>query len=244
MKKLTAFLTAGCSLGLASLGYGLPVLNEIVVNDVSTDTHEFFEICGDPGSSLTGLTLVVIEGEGTPAGTIDIAIGLTGVVPANGLYVLGTAALGCQNQTMSANVVENGGETILLVSGFSSSVGTDVDPENDGVANFSIGTIVDGLGFRLPSSGDLTYYGVQNLGPDTGTDGTANFDVAGAARCADCTGAWGIICLDGTEGAPVCDTNNPFTDYNVSNATPCGPNACPPISVDQSTWGGVKGKYR
>ena len=140
---------------------------------------------------------------------------------------------------------KNGGETILLVQGFSSSVGFDIDANDDGVADGPIGTILDGIAFAKPSSGDAPgYYGVPTLGPDTGNDGTNDFDVAGAARCDDCQGNWGIICLAGTEGDPVCDTDNAFNDYNVTAASPCSGNLCQPVSVDPSTWGHIKADYR
>jgi hypothetical protein len=244
MKKVaTILLSAACGLGLASPGFAV-ALNEVVVNDVSTDDQEFVEICGTPGTSLTAYTLVVIEGEGAPAGTIDVAIGLTGVIGASGLYTVGDPLVSCANQTMAVSTLENGGETILLVLGFTGSVGMDIDAGNDGVADGPIGTIVDGLGLALPSSGDLTYYGVPVLGPDMGADGTANFDVAAAGRCGDCTGGWTIICLDGTEGAAVCAPNPLNPQYIITHATPCAVNACPPISVEQTSWGLIKGEYR
>ena len=59
-----------------------------------------------------------------------------------------------------------------------------------------------------------------------------------------CFGQWGMICLDGTEGALVCDVNNPFNPYIVLGATPCLGNSCPPLSVDDSTWGRIKAIYR
>ena len=104
--------------------------------------------------------------------------------------------------------------------------------------------VVDGIGFAKPSAGDATYYGVPTLGPDTGDAGGSDFDVAGAARCSDCDGDWGMICLNGTEGDPVCDTSNPFNNYIVEAASPCGGNLCSPISVEDASWGAVKSLYR
>ena len=145
---------------------------------------------------------------------------------------------------MAASTLENGGETILLGLGFPGSIGVDIDANDDCVAEGSIGTIVDGLGLALPSSGDCAYDGVPALGADVGTDGTANFDVAAAGRCGDCQGPWTIICLDGTEGAAVCAPNPANPQYVITHATPCEVNACPPISVEQTTWGQIKGGYR
>jgi hypothetical protein len=127
-------------------------------------------------------------------------------------------------------------------------VGTDIDADNDGVADGSIGTIVDGVGTAVPSSADATYYGVPTLGPDTGTTGTATFDVAGVVRCIECSGSWGMICLSGTDptdgGYAPCDTNNTFNPYFVTDATPGAANLCPPVSVDAQTWGKTKADYR
>ncbi|MCA9753540.1 MAG: hypothetical protein KC591_15200, partial [Gemmatimonadetes bacterium] len=214
-------------------------LNEVVANDTSSDDMEFVELCGTPGTDLSGYTLVVIEGEGTAMGTIDVAQALSGVIPADGFFVIGDAAVS-PDLLMSANWIENGGETVLLVQNFTGSQGMDIDAENDCVADGPIGTVVDAIGFARPSQGDCgSYYGALALGPDTGDSGTADFDVAGAARCTDCDGDWGMICLAGTEPAtdPGCDTNNAFNPYVVSFASPGTQNLCGPVSVESSSWG-------
>lgn len=219
-------------------------INEAVMNDVSLDTHEYVELCGS-GESLDGLSLVVIEGEGATAkGIIDVVVPLSG--PISGYYVIGDAAVS-PDLLMSENWIENGGLTILLVRNFSSAQGTDIDTNDDGIADVSIGTIVDGVGTAVPSAGDATYYGVPTLGPDTGDTGTANFDVAGVVRCIDCDGAWGMICLNGTEPlgtGTACDTGSAFNPYFVEFASPGAPNLCLPVSVEPETWGKTKASYR
>jgi hypothetical protein len=232
---------------LASEGFAqsIPRFNEIVVNDVSDDDAEFVEVHSDPGANLTALTIVVIEGESSEnMGVIDLAIPLTGSAGPDGLYVLGDPSISCAEQIKSEGF-ENGGQTFLLVAVFTGAVGQDIDVDDDGVRDgaFPAVLILDSISFVRPSEGDAAYGGWV-LGPDTGNDGTGDFDVAGAASCAPPV-PWGLICLEGTEGASVCDTNNPFNDYNVTNATPCAPNACgPPVSVDKISWGLLKGQYR
>ncbi len=242
MKKATT-LASAAMLALAGAANAVTI-NEAVMNDVSLDTHEFVELCGN-GETLDGLTLVVIEGEGATAkGIIDQAIALSG--PISGYYVIGDAAVS-PDLLMADNWIENGGLTILLVSGFSSAQGTDIDANDDGIADVSIGTIVDGVGTAVPSAGDATYYGVPTLGPDTGDSGTANFDVAGVVRCIDCDGAWGMICLNGTEPSPTgtaCDTGSTFNPYFVEFASPGSTNLCPPVSIENETWGKTKASYR
>lgn len=241
MKKLTTLTSAvAAAFALSGAAYAVTI-NEVVANDVGADDYEFVELCGT--GSLDGLTLVIIEGEGTTAkGLIDVAIPLSG--PISGYYVIGDAAVS-PNLLQAAGWIENGGETVLLVSGFTGSIGTDIDANDDGIADVAIGTIVDGVGFALPSSGDATYFGVPTLGPDTGDTGTSNFDVAGLVRCRDCDGAWGMICLNGTEPTGAgCDTSNPFNPYSVEYVSPGTANPCGTVAVDPETWGKMKSNYR
>jgi hypothetical protein len=247
MKKVTlsVVVAAACLVfaGVAAAQMA-PSLNEVVMNDTSGDDHEFVEICGEPGTDLTGYTVIVIEGEGTSAGLIDRAFALTGVIGASGFYTLGDAAV--NPDQIKGDTIENGANTILLVTNFSGNVGQDLDADNDCVEDGPFpGTIVDGVATAKPSSNDCSYYGVPVLGPDTGDDGTADFDVAGVARCGDCDGDWGMICLNGTEPTdPGCDINNAFNPYVVTYASPGSGNLCSPVSVEDSSWGRIKSDYR
>ncbi|GJM44430.1 MAG: hypothetical protein DHS20C21_12720 [Gemmatimonadota bacterium] len=235
MKKVTITLLVGAAtLSLASLAFAqAPQLNEIVSNDISGDDHEFIEICGDPFTDLSGYSIVEIEGDATSStGTIDHVHNLAGVIGASGIYTIGHAAITCADELLDRSV-ENGGKTILLVLNSTAVVGMDIDADDDGNADGPIGTIVDAVGMGQP--GDLTYYGAPFIGPD------GSFDPAGVARCEDCTGAWGIICLDGTEPTgPGCDTGV----YSQAYASPCVGNSCGPVSVDENTWGATKALYK
>ncbi|MBZ0266535.1 hypothetical protein K8I85_00130 [bacterium] len=236
MKKVTsALVVVGASLALAAAA-SAQTLNEVVSNDISTDDHEFVEICAQPGTDMGGLTLVEIEGDATSStGTIDKAIALGGVVGASGFFTIGHAAITCADMLLDASI-ENGGKTILLVSGFSASVGMDIDANDDGIADGPIGTILDAVG--MGSVGDLTYYGAPFVGPD------GSFDPAGVARCGDCDGDWGMICLDGTEPTGTACTLGGDPAYVEDFASPCAANSCGTVSVDESSWGGTKALYR
>lgn len=247
MKILSTCLLVAISIvGLASLATAQqgPRLNEIVRNDVSTDDREFVEICAEPGTNLADYWIIEIEGE-TAKGNIDKAIRLTGTVGASGLYTIGMPLVVCADQ-IDPLTIENGGVTILLVQGFTGQVNLDLDTNDDCVADGPFpGTIVDGVGMGMPSAGDCyTYYGVPGLGPDTGSGGTGDFDPAGVARCLDCTGGWGMICLEATEGTPFCFANNPQGLYNVDAASPCARNLCGVVPVESTTWGSIKNTYK
>jgi hypothetical protein len=221
------------------------VINEWVSNDTSTDDREFIELCGMPGESLDGLTIVLVEGEGTGSGIIDKIISLNGyVVNAMGYFVIGDAAVN-PDLELAAGWIENGGNNILLLADFDEQlypIGTDIDAEDDCVADFSIGTVVDGVGYGRPDlvpPDCIVYYGIVGVGPD------GSYDPAGGARCDDCDaigGEWYIICLNGTEPTdPGCTVAD---GYYISYATPGASNACAPVSNEASSWGGVKSMYR
>jgi len=230
MKKLLLVAFAVC---IAVPAYGLQI-NEWVSNDISTDDYEFIELYGSPGEDLTGLSIILIEGESTK-GMIDQVINLDGYfTDAAGYFVVGDPLV-LPDLEMTPGWIENGGNNIILVEGLLQTLGTDIDFDDDCVEDLPIGTVIDAVGYGY-GYGDpdcITYYGAVPVGPD------GNYDPAGGAWCC---GAWAIICLDGTEPTgPGCAE----PDYVVGYATPGGPNDCfGPTATDNSTWGGVKALYR
>jgi len=233
MKKLLLIAFAVC---IAAPAYGVQI-NEWVSNDISTDDFEFIELYGNPGEDLTGLSIILIEGESSK-GMVDQVISLDGYfTDAAGYFVVGDPLVS-PDLEMSPGWIENGGNNIILVDGLEADVAagvTDVDLEDDCVEDRTIGTIVDavGYGYGYEAADCITYYGAVPVGPD------GNYDPAGGALCC---GYWAMICLDGTE--PTGDGCG-LPDYEVGYATPGGPNDClAPSAVDNSTWGGVKALYR
>ena len=53
-------------------------LNEIRINQPSTDNDEYFELAGSAATSLDGLTYLVIGDGGGGSGTLEAVIDLTG----------------------------------------------------------------------------------------------------------------------------------------------------------------------
>ncbi len=151
-----------------------PRINEFVFNHTGSDTNEFIEIFGDPNADLSAFTLVVIEGDGSGAGTIDRIFPL-GVTDANGFWTTPVAS----------NGLENGTQTILLVEGFTGSQGDDLDTDNDGVID---GTppwtaIIDSVAVSDGGAGDFAYT-TTVLEPDFDSLGLT---VGGASRIPDGT---------------------------------------------------------
>ncbi len=181
--------TATCGSGPAD-----PVLNEFVFNHAGTDTAEFVEVLGSPNTDYSTLTLLEIEGDsgGTATGTVDEVITLT-TTDANGYWT--TSFLN--------NAFENGTVSLLLVEGFTSSAGSDLDTNDDGILDAAPWTrVVDDVAVSDGGSGDLTYAAVV-LTPDY--DG-GSFAVGGASRIPNGTdtnvpGDWVRNDYDG-EGLP------------------------------------------
>lgn len=239
------FIALTCLTFMLAGSAGAVLVNEFVANDISTDDYEFIELCGDPGESLGNLTVVLIEGE-TSKGTIDRIIPLAGyTMGANGYFVIGDPLVN-PDLEMAAGWIENGGNNILLLADFDAEqfpVGTDIDAEDDCIADFSIGTVVDGVGYGYgyEAADCITYYGIPDLGPD------GTYDPAGGARCDDCdeAGEWYMICMNGTQpesdGGIECLEDD---GYYIGWATPGAPNDCSPVSNEGSTWGDLKAQYR
>lgn len=121
-----------------------PVINEFVANHTGADSGAFVEIFGDPSTDYSTLTLLEIEGDGGGAGTIDAALPV-GTTDAAGYWT--------DDEDM-----ENGTITILLVEGFTSSVGTDLDTNNDGAFDSTPWTrVVDGVATTDGGGSDLAY---------------------------------------------------------------------------------------
>lgn len=152
-------------------------INELVFNHASTDTSELIELKGMPSTALSGLTLVVLEGDagaGGGAGVIDFVMA-AGTTDANGYWQTGALP----------NMLENNTQTLLLVSGFTGAVGTDLDADDDGLLDAQPWTaIVDAIAVSDGGAADRTYAAAAVL-PTTHGGGTLT--VGGASRIPDGT---------------------------------------------------------
>ncbi|WP_422444606.1 MULTISPECIES: 5'-nucleotidase C-terminal domain-containing protein [unclassified Endozoicomonas] len=90
-----------------------PVINEFVFNHSGLDTNEFIEVLGDPLTDYSNLWLINVEGD---------------VSSSNHGKVVQAFQLGTTNDSgfwtiQTSNQLQNGSQTLLLVDGFSGSVG-------------------------------------------------------------------------------------------------------------------------
>jgi len=192
-------LAAACAVGLCTstvLAGGIAVtpnvqLNELYISHSGTDDMEYIELSGPAGESLDGVLVVVVEGDGTNAGTVDRVWNLDGLsVPTTGFFVLGDTAVTPNDFDIGGdNRIENGTDTFYLVHTLTPSIiealdGTDVDPEDDGTTTIpTLATVVDIIAATDGDAGDTTYDGAQVIGPD------GSFLPAGIFRAED-TNDW------------------------------------------------------
>jgi hypothetical protein len=172
----------------------MAVINEFVFNHAGTDTNEYIEVFAAPEVALPvgGYTVLVIEGDGTDAGIID-RVHPVGPFDAAGYWTTG----------FLTNELENGTQTVLLVSGFTGTGGTDLDTNNDGVLDATPWTaIIDSVAVSDGGASDRTYSPVVLTAANIG----AGFTPGGASRIpngtdTDSVADWRLNDFDG-EGLP------------------------------------------
>jgi hypothetical protein len=158
------------------------IITEARIDQISADNDEYFELYGEPGTLLNGLSYIVIgDGAATQgSGLIETVINLQGkVIPADGFFlaakstfVLGGVTpdfiLSCNNNDCFEN---SDNVTHMLVFGFTGSVGQDLDTDDDGVLDLTPWTTVNStLAFiesaAVPPVGTEYAYGDVRVGPD------------------------------------------------------------------------------
>ena len=182
-------------------------INEIRIDQPSTDNDEYFELTGDPGESLEGLTYVVI-GDASDAGVgggIEAIVDLSGLsVPADGFFLavedtFTLVPLGDADLVLVPNGInfENSDNvTHMLVTGFTGSSGDDVDDDDDGVIDPDAPwtSILDCVALvETPDSGELIYC-ETTVGPD------GSYVPGHARSCPDGSGSWLIGQFDPAGG--------------------------------------------
>ncbi len=157
-------------------------LSELLFNPPGTDQgQESIEIRGVPGTLLANMFLLVIEGDAAGAGVIDQRIDLSAYATgSNGLLLIRDSAVvlspppspGTSVVVMDFTPdIENGTNTYVLGIGAPPAVGTDLDTNNDGVLDVSLGAFspLDAVGMIENDAGGNIGYGTQfggvNVGP-------------------------------------------------------------------------------
>ncbi len=181
-------------------------ISEIRIDQPGTDNDEYVELAGTPGTSLDGLTYIVIGDGAGGSGVIESVTDLSGqVIPASGYFVVAesTFTLGTADLVATLNFENSDNVTHLLVQGFTGSNGQDLDTDDDGTLDTTPWTsAVDCIALiETVGSGDLVYC-PTTVGPN------GSYVPAHVLRC---SGGWEIGQYDPAAG----------------DDTPGAPNACP-----------------
>lgn len=158
-------------------------INEIRIDQPSTDNDEFFELAGDAGTSLTGLTYLVIGDGSGGSGVIENVTDLSGQeIPPSGFFVAaeGTFTLGTADLTTSLNFENSDNVTHLLVADFTGANGDDLDTDDDGVLDSTPwSVVVDSVALVESFTSGEQVYSTTTVGPD------GSFVPAHVFRCPD-----------------------------------------------------------
>lgn len=210
--RVSIALLALCLITGGAFAQVAPVINEFVFNHTGNDDHEFIEVFGQPITDFSSFTILAIEGDASIAGTIDDVFNV-GTTDAAGFWTTG----------FLSGVLENGTASLLLVSGFSGSMGDDLDTDNDGTLDTTPWTgLFDGIAVWDGGVSDWTY---ANVVLDAGFDGSP-FVPGGASRIpngtdTDTVGDWMRNDFDGAGlpgfvGTPdLGEAMNTFGDVNA-----------------------------
>ncbi|NEP70434.1 MAG: ExeM/NucH family extracellular endonuclease [Okeania sp. SIO2G4] len=154
------------------------VINEVLGSTTGTDV-EFIELFGQAGTSLDGLSIIVVESDaGSSNGNIDkrVDLGAEDVIGDNGFFLIGNTQIlensvygVTPNQEISSNFVENSSYTIALVE-TSSLAGSSVSGSE---------VVIDTVGVTDGGTTDSFFFNAPVLGPD------GSFLPAGVRRVAD-----------------------------------------------------------
>jgi len=150
-----------------------PTISEIRIDQPSTDNDEYIELAGEPGTTLDGLTYLVI-GDGTGgSGVIESVIDLSGmVIPASGYFVAAESffGLGVADLVTTINFENGDNVTHMLVEGFTGADGDDLDTNDDGVLDSTPwAAVLDKIALieeENPPGGTEFHYGPPTVGPD------------------------------------------------------------------------------
>ncbi len=145
-------------------------INEIRIDQPSSDVDEYFELKGSPNESLDGLSYIVIGDGSTGDGTLDTAVSLDGLrLNSEGLLLIAksTLTLATPELVRSFSFENSDNVTHALINNLTVSSGDDLDADDDGVLDPGIAAqIIDSIALvETPTTGDA-FYGTTTIGPD------------------------------------------------------------------------------
>jgi hypothetical protein len=195
------------------------VLSEIRVDEPGFDLSEYVELAGVAGTSLNGLSIVVVgDGDaGSPNGVVESVIALSGAVGSSGRFLVAEATFSFSatpDLYADFEFESSDNTTFFLVSGFSGGVGTDLDTNDDGTLDNTPWTaLLSSVAFVRNASPDGVtdefFYSLVTVGPEGG-DSPAH-----AYLCSD-SPSWKAGALDPASGSDTPGAANPACGSTIA----------------------------
>ncbi|MCB0790789.1 MAG: lamin tail domain-containing protein [Flavobacteriales bacterium] len=193
------------------------VINEIRVDQPGADNDEYFELAGPAGTSLDGLTYLVIGDGVGGSGVIESVTDLTGsTIPADGFFLAAesTFTLATADLVTTMNFENSDNVTHLLVADFTGLDGDDLDTNDDGVLDVTPwSSVVSSVALiettDIPASGEYVY-ATDQVGPD------GLFSPSHVYRCSS---VWFIGPFDILGGLDSPGLDNPYCSCTMNFLT-------------------------
>ncbi len=218
MKACVAVLAIGLTVG----GAGASVtINEIRIDQPSSDVEEYFELAGNPFESLDNLWYIVLgddsgDGSGDPgkrSGSIEAVIPLGGLfIPADGYFLCteatfndagGLGLSGLVDLTIDLAFENGDNVSHLLVSGFTGAVGDVLDLDRDGIIDVTPWTaLIDGISLIETNNPPVNNFDEWNYGYGGGIGPDGTFVPGHVFRFLNGGGPWNIGAFSGGFDTP------------------------------------------
>lgn len=203
-----------------------PLINEIRIDSADPSDDEYFELTGEPGMSLDGLTYLVIGDGAGGSGIIDTFVSLDGQsLDGNGLLLVAEDVVGGVTPDFTTNMNFEDGDNVthMLVAGFTGFLAQDLDTDDDGAldetpwsAEFDRIAVIEE---ENPPSGTEFHYGPPTVGPDNGAA------PAHVIRCGGGDNGWIVGAADFDPGVDSPGMSNVCpTGACCDNGVVCTPN--------------------
>ncbi len=189
-------------------------INEIRIDQPSSDYDEYFELMGTPEESLAGYFYIVIGD--SPTGTVEAVVDLGSYnIQLDGLFCMGESTFsgtcGSTDATGDLNFENSDNVTHMLVTGFTGAYGDLLDTDADGVLDVEPwSAVIDCVGLKENDEGEYLYCGTI-----VGPDGTY-----APGHVLKCGSSWAIgdfeLCIHDTPGEPndpACAVGNETVDF-------------------------------
>ena len=179
------------------------------MKQAGSDDDEFFELIGAPGTSLDGVSLVVIGSAGADSnGGIETAVNLSGYTIGNtGYFVVAedTFTLGTADATIDLVFNDTMNKSLMLVYNFNGTVNGDIDVNDDCTLDTEPWSdLIDGVAW-LSGLDTNCVYTATTAGPD------GDYSPGHAYVCNSGSGTWGVgtFAADDAAAADTPGTANP-----------------------------------